>query len=262
METCYTIHDREPYAHAFIRAVSSLVYTVEFLLHEYELVVWDTLTIISKGDDIFFLWFLVRKSEDSIFPCIFDEVWDDIVKYLYIHALIHTRHRVRREEDICRLLVFLKLWKVLSEDIFCDFSKGESLYFDLFEYIMRERLIVHDASSDMRETLELRLQKVDCLCIELHDAILYPFEIALHCCDGCTDLMWEIWEEVGADFFLDRERLLEIIDRRDKWRKFIGPTIPDTCVAFAVDDVSDIFCDGSYRSKYRTYPEKITDKDE
>ena len=61
---------------------------------------------------------------------------------------------------------------------------------------------------------------------------------------------------------MDRERLLEIIDRRDKWGKFIGPTIPDTHIAFAVDDVSDIFCDGSYRSKYRTYPEKITDKDE
>lgn len=50
---------------------------------------------------------------------------------------------------------------------------------------------------------------------------------------------------------------MEIIDRGDERSKFIFPTIADTRIALAVDDVSDIFCDDTDWPKYRTYPEKI-----
>lgn len=109
----------------------------------------------------------------------------------------------------------------------------------------------------MRETFEFRLEEIDCPCIELHDAVLYPLEIALHSGDRCTDLMRQVREEVRSDFFLDRERFMEIIDRGDERGKFIFPTIADTRIALAVDDVSDIFCHYTDRTKYRTYPKEI-----
>ena len=55
---------------------------------------------------------------------------------------------------------------------------------------------------------------------------------------------------------------MEIIDRRDEWGKFIFPLIADTRIPLSIDDVSDIFCDGTDRTKYRTYPEQVHEEDE
>lgn len=138
MQTCDTIDDRESDSHTFIRTSTSLIYSVEFLFYEHELILRDASAIIRKGDDVFFLGFLIGECKSSIRPGILDEVRYDIVKDLDIHTLVHRSHRIGREVDFGFLVIFLKLWDVLRDDIFGNTAKRKSLHLHLLEYIVRE----------------------------------------------------------------------------------------------------------------------------
>lgn len=129
----------------------------------------------------------------------------------------------------------------------------------MIEDIMREWLEIHDASCDIRQSRELVLEECESTLIELHDTILERLDIAPDCCDRRTYLMWEIREEVGTDFFLDRESFMEIIYRGDERSEFIISPISYRSVSFTIDDVLYGRGDRTYRTKYRTYPEKISE---
>ncbi len=72
--------------------------------------------------------------------------------------------------------------------------------------------------------------------------------------------MREIWEEVSTYFFLDRESFMKIIYRRDKWSEFIISTIPYRSVSFTIYDILYGRSDRPDRTKYRSYPEKISEQ--
>lgn len=128
----------------------------------------------------------------------------------------------------------------------------------MVEDIMSERFEVHDTTRDIRESRELILYQCQCVLIEFHDSVFERLDITLHCRDGCAYLMREIREEVGTDFFLDRERLMEIIYRGDKRCEFIFPSIAYGTVSFTVDDILYRGHDRAKWSEYRAYPYKIS----
>ena len=145
------------------------------------------------------------------------------------------------------------------DDLMRDSCEGKILDPNIVKNIARQVLVVHDPSSDIRETGKLFLEHRETLSIDLHHPIFDRLEVALYCGYRSADLVRNIGEKVGADFFLDRECFLEIIDRGDEWRKFIFPTISDRRIFFSVDDIFYIFGDDLYRTKDRTNPYKVED---
>ena len=154
----------------------------------------------------------------------------------------------------------MELGEILLHDLFRDFSKGESLYLYLIEDIMCKRLEIHDLSRDTSQTRKFALEQGKGILIELHHTVFECFDVALHCSDRGTDLMRQIREEFCTDFFLDRERFMEIIDRRDKWHEFIFPAISYRSISFTVDDILDVSDDSADRAKDRPDPEKISEE--
>lgn len=70
--------------------------------------------------------------------------------------------------------------------------------------------------------------------------------------------MWEIWEEIRANFLLDRKRFMKTIYCRNKRSEFIFPHISNRGISLTIDDILDSRGNSRNRAKYRPYPEKIS----
>lgn len=160
------------------------------------------------------------------------------------------------------LLCFLELWLIAHDDLFGRMSEREPLDMDCLETIPHHTLIAEDLARDIDESSEFSLEEFASFLIEREHTIFDPIEIALDCCDGSTDLMREVREEVRTDLLLDREGLMEIVDGLDEWLEFIFLHISYGCKRLTSDNLLEILDDRLDRDEYRAYPEIVDHEDE
>ena len=133
---------------------------------------------------------------------------------------------------------------------------------DRLETITHHALIAQHLCRDLDKACEFTLEEITGFLIEREDAIFDAIEIALDCSDRGTDLMREIREKVRSDLFLDRERLMEIVNCLDEWVEFVFLRIAYTSESLSSDDTFEILDDRLDREEYRAYPEIVDREDE
>lgn len=89
----------------------------------------------------------------------------------------------------------------------------------------------------------------------LYDSVIHPFQIAFDGGDGGFDLMAQIGKEIGSDFLLMGEVLIEGVDCADERSELVLFLVLDLFVFPSGDDIGKIFHNRLDGTEGESYPE-------
>lgn len=246
MERDDLVYDGEAYAYSpFARGAPRFFYLVEFFPYERDLFFRDAVPVILECKVYLAVPLRIFYGEGFSGTSIFYEIREDIMKELDEFTLVEMQDQILfaiGEDDF--LSFFCEkghiFFPYMPDDLRCIYRKDlQHRSVGLFQFF-----VFHDGTGDFDEPVDLFMEKRVVFRGAFYDSVIHPFQIALDGGDGGFYLMAQIGKEIGSDFLLKGEILVERVDRVDERSEFILFPVIDLFVSFPGDDIGEILHDG------------------
>lgn len=164
----------------------------------------------------------------------------------------HHSGRIFRKGNL--LIPLREEGDIFGFQMFGEFPEIEFNYLECILVRLFEFFILHDGSCYIYQAIDFFVKKRIVFRSCLDNSVIHSFKITLDGGNGSFDFMTQIREQIGTDFLLPREILVEGIDGSDKRAEFILFFVLDLFISFPRNDIGEVLDDETYGTKRFVHP--------